>query len=225
MTAGRYFLAGLLSVIPLGVTLFILMFLKNLLASIGRGPVDAGLRLISEKWAPDSELVVQNWMVDALAVIVVIVGIYFLGVMVSNFVGRQLLRVFEAILDRIPVVKSIYGAVKKLVTLINQRPEDGEIQKVVLIDFPSPEMKAIGLVTQTMTDPDTGKQLAAVYVPTTPNPTNGYLEILPLDRLTPTDWTFDQAMSFVVSAGATAPKNLRFNRPAAEPPSGDSSLV
>lgn len=215
-SAKRYFLTGLLTVAPLGVTIFILVFLKNLLAKVGRPLVDAGLELMEVEYDIDpSWLTDREWIVDGLEVVVVIVGIFFIGVIVSNIVGKQLFRLFEAILERIPVVKTIYSAVKKLVDLMNRTPGEGDVDKVVLIDFPNAEMKAIGLVTRTMKDPDTGKQLAAVYVPTTPNPTNGYLEILPVDRLTPTDWSFDQAMTFVVSAGATAPDELRFNRPPA----------
>ncbi|MEM7012833.1 MAG: DUF502 domain-containing protein [Verrucomicrobiota bacterium] len=213
-SAKRYFLTGLLAVIPLGVTAFILYFLTTSLAKIGRPLVGKGFKLLEEEYGVNPGwLREEAWIADGLAVIVVIVGIFFIGVIVSNIVGRQLFRLFEAILERIPFVKTIYGAVKKLVDLMNRTPGEGDVDKVVLIDFPNAEMKAIGLVTRTMKDPDTGKQLAAVYVPTTPNPTNGYLEILPVDRLTPTDWTFDQAMTFVVSAGATAPDELRFNRP------------
>jgi len=79
----------------------------------------------------------------------------------------------------------------------------------VLIDFPSPELKSVGFVTRTFQDAS-GRELAAVYVPTTPNPTGGYLEIVPIERLVATDWTVDQAMAFILSAGAAAPDVLPF---------------
>ena len=85
--------------------------------------------------------------------------------------------------------------------------------RVVLIEFPNSEMKTVGLVTRTMRDADTGREYAAVYVPTTPNPTSGYLEIVPLERVTPTDWTMDQAMAFIISGGAIAPARFRFDAP------------
>ena len=77
------------------------------------------------------------------------------------------------------------------------------MQRVVLIDFPSPEMKAGGFVTKTLKDADTGAVLAAGNVPTPPNPTSGYLEIVPIGSLISTTWTFDEAMSFIVSGPAS----------------------
>lgn len=73
----------------------------------------------------------------------------------------------------------------------------------MLIDLPSSEMKALGLLTRTLHDSETGEKLAVVYVPTAPNPTSGYIEIVPLQSVVITDWTFDQAMSFVVTGGST----------------------
>jgi uncharacterized membrane protein len=97
-----------------------------------------------------------------------------------------------------------------------QTKPDGT-QRVVLIDFPSPEMKTIGLVTRVLKDARTGEEVAAVYVPTTPNPTSGYLEIVPVSKLTPTDWSVDQAMAFIISGGAKSPESLRFYRDDEEP--------
>jgi uncharacterized membrane protein len=73
----------------------------------------------------------------------------------------------------------------------------------------------VGLVTRVLRDVDDGREYAAVYVPTTPNPTSGYLEVVPVERLTPTDWTLDQAMAFIISGGAMAPDAFRFNARAA----------
>ncbi|MET0815283.1 MAG: DUF502 domain-containing protein, partial [Pseudoxanthomonas sp.] len=77
---------------------------------------------------------------------------------------------------------------------------------------PHKEMKSVGLVTRILKEQGTGRELAAVYVPTTPNPTSGYLEIVPIELLTPTDWTVDQAMSFIISGGAVSPESVPFTR-------------
>ncbi|KAG1532051.1 hypothetical protein G6F50_016372 [Rhizopus delemar] len=90
--------------------------------------------------------------------------------------------------------------------------EPGRTQRVVLIDFPHRDMKSVGLVTRVIKEHGTDRELAAVYVPTTPNPTSGYLEIVPVELLTPTDWTVDQAMSFIISGGAVAPSSVPFTR-------------
>jgi len=92
---------------------------------------------------------------------------------------------------------------------MNVRPD--QTQRVALIEFPMPGMKAVGLVTRTMTDRDTGEQLAAVFVPTTPNPTSGYLEIVPMSKLVLTDLSFDEAMSFVITGGAVGPDRILFS--------------
>jgi len=75
-------------------------------------------------------------------------------------------------------------------------------------------MKTVGLVTRVLTDSSSGRELAAVYVPTTPNPTSGYLEIVPLDQVTSTDWTLDEAMAFIMSGGAVAPDTMHYDQPA-----------
>ena len=84
------------------------------------------------------------------------------------------------------------------------------MERVVLIEFPNQSMKTIGFVTKIMQDKTSGKELAAVYVPTTPNPTSGYLEIVPTDRLVNTDLTVEQAMTFVISGGTVGPERIVF---------------
>jgi uncharacterized membrane protein len=87
---------------------------------------------------------------------------------------------------------------------------------VVLIEFPHPGLKAIGLIMRTFADTNSGEELAAVYVPTTPNPTSGYLQIVPVKNLIPTDMTMDQAMAMILSGGVIAPNAMSISaRPAA----------
>ncbi|MEO0446703.1 MAG: DUF502 domain-containing protein [Verrucomicrobiota bacterium] len=220
----RHFVTGLLTLIPLGVTVAILYYLVRFLSALGEVPATHVRRFLADRTDINLEWLAQHeWLSARLgelfAVLIVLSLIYFLGMMTSNFVGRSLLRLFEAILARIPFVKTIYGAVKKLVDLMRQEKDsDADVQRVVLIDFPSPEMKAVGLVTRTFQDPHSGRRFAAVFVPTTPNPTNGYLEIVPVEKITATDWNFDEAMTFVVSGGALAPKTMIYDTPAGTEP-------
>ena len=107
---------------------------------------------------------------------------------------------------RIPVVQTIYGGTKKLMAVLQNKPSG--VQRVVLVEFPRRGMKVVGFVTRVMIEEGSGREMAAVYIPTTPNPTGGYLEVVPLDELTPTDWTMDQAMAFIISGGAVAPDTL-----------------
>jgi len=116
----------------------------------------------------------------------------------------------------VPLASTIYGSARKLLDILQTKP-DGT-QRVVLIDFPHSQMKSVGFVTRVIREQDSGRELAAVYVPTTPNPTSGYLEIVPVEKITPTDWTVDQAMSFIISGGAVSPDSIPFAAPAATPP-------
>ena len=109
-----------------------------------------------------------------------------------------------------PLANVIYTSARKLLDMLETKP--GSTQRVVLIDFPHRDMKSVGLVTRVIREEGSGRELAAVYVPTTPNPTSGYLEIVPVELLTPTDWTVDQAMSFIISGGAVAPDAMPFTR-------------
>ncbi len=211
----RYFLAGLLTVIPLWITWLILSFLFNLLSGIGNPVVRLLAKLSRPHFPGVGDLLDSTIFQSLLAFVLVVVLLYLLGWFTTIFVGRQLLTWFEAMVDRIPVVKKIYGASKQLMSLLQNKPGH-EVQRVVLIDFPSPEMKAIGLVTRVITDSYSGRKLAAVYVPTTPNPTSGYLEIVPVERLISTNWTMEEAMSFIVSGGAVAPDSMPYER--SDPP-------
>ena len=136
------------------------------------------------------------------------------GWLARRVVGQRLLRWLEALVGRIPLANIIYSSARKLLDILQTKP-DGT-QRVVLIDFPHSQMKAVGFVTRVIREHGTGRELAAVYVPTTPNPTSGYLEIVPVERITPTDWTVDQAMSFIISGGAVAPDTIPFDPPRRE---------
>ncbi len=132
------------------------------------------------------------------------------GALTRRVVGQRLLRWFEALIARVPLANVIYTSARKLLDMLETKP--GSTQRVVLIDFPHRDMKSVGLVTRVIREEGSGRELAAVYVPTTPNPTSGYLEIVPVELLTPTDWTVDQAMSFIISGGAVAPDAMPFTR-------------
>jgi uncharacterized membrane protein len=136
--------------------------------------------------------------------------LYGLGLATTWVLGRRLIASFESIIEVIPFVDTIYRSTKKILTIAGQR------QKVnagsCLINFPSPEMKAVGLTTGTLRKPATGQELAAVYVPTSPNPTSGYIEIVRVQDITYTDWSFDEAMAFIITGGTTAPDTIRFAR-------------
>jgi uncharacterized membrane protein len=151
------------------------------------------------------------WVQTAIALVVTLVFIIAIGAMARRVVGQRLLTGFEALIARIPLAKSVYGSARQLLDMMQTKP--GSSQRVVLLDFPHAGIKAVGFVTRSFRDESTGRELAAVYVPTTPNPTGGYLELVPVELLTPTDWTVDQAMTFILSGGAVSPERIPFDRP------------
>lgn len=217
-SAGGYILIGVLTAAPLGITWVILDFLFDQLSRIGRPLVTSLARAI----APDQPLIAawldNDTFVSILAAAAVLLLLWALGFAATRVVGRQMIALFERLISVVPFVDKIYRATKKFLTVAGTSPE-GE-RRVVLIDFPSPDMKAVGLVTKILRDADTGEELAAVYVPTSPNPTSGYIEIVPVRQITYTDWTFDEAMSFIVTGGSNAPDTIAYaiRKPAPVPP-------
>ena len=207
----RYLLAGVLTIIPLWITWIVLSFLFRQLSALG-GPWVKALASTLVRTSPNlAEILLHPWLQPILAAILILVGLYVLGWITTRVIGRQLVLAIESLIDRIPLVEKIYGSTKKVIAALNQ--ENPKMERVVLIEFPNQSMKTIGFVTKIMRDKTSDKELAAVYVPTTPNPTSGYLEIVPTDQLVNTDLTVEQAMTFVVSGGTVGPEHMIYNRP------------
>jgi len=202
----RYLLAGVLTVIPIWFTWIVFDFFFTQLSNVGR-PLAQALSDATRRAAPQvADWLLQPWFQSILAITLTVLALYLLGWATSRVIGKRLMNLLDLMMNRIPIVQSIYGSVRKLVNVMQSKPEN--LQRVVLIGFPTPEMKTVGFVTRVFTDSVNGEKLAAVYVPTTPNPTSGYMEIVPLDSLITTDWTMDEAMTFVLSAGAVAPDRI-----------------
>lgn len=201
----RYLFTGLLTFIPLWLTWVVFKFIFSFLSHVGEPAVLGTFAVLSAIFPSAAEWLGQEWLHSIIAFIGTIIALYLIGLAASFVVGQRLLAAFEALIERIPLVHTIYGGTKKLMTLMQSKP--GGTQRVVLIGFPSPTLKTIGFVTRTFID-STGIELAAVYVPTTPNPTGGYLEIVPIRDLIATDWSVDQAMAFILSGGAAGPDQL-----------------
>lgn len=201
----RYLITGLLTFVPLWLTWTVFAFIVSVLSHVGAPAVAATFALISAIFPAAAEWLGQEWFRSIVAFGGTIIALYLIGFAASRMLGQRLLEGFERLIARIPLVQTIYGGSKKLMTMMQSKP--GGTQRVVLIGFPSPTLKTIGFVTRTYTD-SSGREMAAVYVPTTPNPTGGYLEVVPVDELIATDWTVDQAMAFILSGGAAGPDKL-----------------
>ncbi|MDH5570994.1 MAG: DUF502 domain-containing protein [Gammaproteobacteria bacterium] len=201
----RYLLTGMLTIVPVWITWVVFEFFLAQLSKLGM-PLARLLSDLSQEAVPSLHWLLAPWLQSLLAVLLTLLVLYILGLISSRVIGRRVVNLLDRIMNRIPVVQSIYGSVRKLISVLQTKPDN--IQRVVLINFPSPEMRAVGFVTRVFTDSKSGEELAAVYVPTTPNPTSGYMEIVPLKSLIATEWTMDEAMTFIISAGAVAPEQL-----------------
>lgn len=209
----RLFLTGLLTLLPIWLTWVVVKFVFVMLSDTSLPLVQPVLGNLAASYPHMLSWLVDPWVQTALGLLATVLVILLSGVMARRVVGQRLLGWFESLIKRIPFASTIYGSARQLLDILQTKP-DGT-QRVVLIDFPHTEMKSIGFVTRVLKEQGTGRELAAVYVPTTPNPTSGYLEIVPVEKITPTDWTVDQAMAFIISGGAVSPESIPFSPPAA----------
>ncbi len=216
---GRLF-AGVLLIIPLAVTAVLINYVYYVLLSFGALIVYWASRGVVWATGADAKSIINidpnnpDWYEVTLAVGMTILLLYLLGWLGSNVVGRRMIEAVEHLFERIPMVDKVYGAMRKMVQAMSSSGGKEDKQRVVLVDFPNRNMKALAFLTNIITDTDTGRQLATVYLPTTPNPTSGYMEVVPVENLTNTDWTVDEAISIILSGGATAPPTVRFDPPA-----------
>ena len=206
----KLFITGLLTLLPVWLTWVVVKFVFILLSGISAPVVSVLAQQITARFPRTLGLIDDVWVQNTLSMIATLAVIMLVGLLARRVIGQRLLGWFEKLMVRIPLANVIYTSSRKLLDILQTQP--GSTQRVVLIDFPHKEMKSVGLVTRILREEGSGRELAAVYVPTTPNPTSGYLEIVPVELLTPTDWTVDQAMSFIISGGAVAPESVPFTR-------------
>ena len=206
----KLFLTGLLTLLPIWLTWVVVKFVFILLSGISAPVINVLAQQITARFPRTLGLIDDIWVQNTLSMIATLAVIMLVGLLARRVIGQRLLGWFEKLMVRIPLANVIYTSSRKLLDILQTKP--GSTQRVVLIDFPHKEMKSVGLVTRILREEGSGRELAAVYVPTTPNPTSGYLEIVPVELLTPTDWTVDQAMSFIISGGAVAPETMPFTR-------------
>ena len=193
----RTFLTGLLILLPLVVTYFLIAFLFNLFANAGAPLVTALSRIIGphhSMWLESLGPIVNLLLSFAV--------IFLLGLIGTNILGRRIIIAFEALLLRLPLVKTIYGAVKQMVDTF-QAP-GGSFQRVVLVQYPSKGLWVIGFVAAERRDTlqlAASDTLLSVFIPTTPNPTSGFLVLLSPKDVVDVDYSVEEAFTFIVSSG------------------------
>ncbi len=197
----RTFLAGLLIMIPLFVTYVLVAFLFNLFSGAGTPIVKGAVQLLGLGWLEG-----EAWFafaIPAANLLLTFFVIFLLGLVGTNVLGRRALGAFDALLFRLPIVKSVYGATKQLVDTFRDSSR-GSFQKVVLVEYPRPGVWTMGLVAAERPDSaglSQSKRMLSVFIPTTPNPTSGMLVLVPKESAVEIDYAVEDAFKFVISAG------------------------
>lgn len=184
--------SGLVVLIPLVVTVAVIRFLFGFTSGILLPVIDPAVG----DWPP-------LWRA-VLSLSVLLLAIYILGEIAHHVVGRRILGVGEAIVMRVPLVKVVYSASKQVVAAFQGRGTRA-FQSVVFIEFPRPGMRAIGFVTSTTRRED-GLLWSTVFIPTTPNPTTGFLQLVKEDELIRTSYTVEDGIKMVMSLGVLLPR-------------------
>ncbi|HZW23272.1 DUF502 domain-containing protein [Noviherbaspirillum sp.] len=193
----KYFVTGLLVLVPLAITLWVL----NLII----GTLDQSVLLLPARWRP---AVLIGLDIPGMGALVTVVFVFLVGVLTRNFIGKQIVHVWERLLNRIPIVSSIYSSVKQVSdTLFSS--SGNAFRKAVLVQYPREGSWTIAFLTGTPGG-DVKNHLAgdyiSVYVPTTPNPTSGFFLMMPRADAIELDMSVDEALKYIVSMGVVAPE-------------------
>ena len=189
----NYFIAGVVVLIPIGITIYLTVFLIT----------------ISSKILP-KEINPNNYLpydIPGLEIIMSLLLITLIGWLSLSFIGKRLLNIFNQILKKIPILRTIYSAIGQMTETFTKNEK--QTKNVVLVEYPRKGSWAVGFATKENEgeiSEKTKKKLINVFVPTTPNPTSGFLLMFPKDEVIYLDLTFEEASKFIVSAGTSNPK-------------------
>jgi len=193
----RYLAAGLLIWVPLGVTILIIKFLVDLM--------DQTLLLLPIELRPETWL---GQRIPGLGVIFTVVVVLVSGVIVTNLLGRQLLLLGERMLNRIPLVRTIYTSAKKITETIFSSGGKS-FRKVVMVEYPRRQMWTLAFVTGDgvpEVEARTGEAMVNVFIPTTPNPTSGFVFMVPRKDVVELSMSTDEGLRLILSAGVVSPE-------------------
>ena len=183
------FIAGVVVLIPIGITLYLTLFIINVSS-----------KLIPKEITPNHYL---PYNIPGLEILIAVLLITIIGWLSLSFIGKRLFNLFESVLNKIPIIRTVYSAVEQLIETFTKSKSDKKT--VVLIEYPRKGVYAVGFATKANTGEiknKAGKELINVFVPTTPNPTSGFLLMFPKDEVIYLDLSFEEASKFLVSAGS-----------------------
>ena len=190
----NYFITGVVVLIPIGFTLYLTKFLVSLSSKI-----------IPENINPNNYL---PYAIPGLEIIISILFITIVGGLSLSFLGKKILKLIDDLFKKIPFLRTVYSAILQMTETFSKK--DNDQKSVVLIEYPRKGVWAVGFATKENTGEmavKTKQKLINVFVPTTPNPTSGFLLMFPIDEVIYLNMTFEEASKFIVSAGTSSGKN------------------
>lgn len=196
----RYFIAGLLVVVPLYLTIYIFSLIV--------GYMDTLLNYLPESMQPDVYL---KFHIPGLGVIFTIVVIFLMGLLATNLMGKKLVEIGDNILDRIPFFRSIYKPLKQFMETFLVTGYSG-FRRVVLVEFPSKGMYSVGFLTGVAAgevQSKTKEKVVNVFLPTTPNPTTGFYILIPEKDIISLDMSVEDAFKLIITGGMVSPENVK----------------
>ena len=189
----NYFITGIVVLVPIGITLYLTKFF-----------ISISSKLIPSEINPNSYL---PFLIPGLEIFLAIIFITFIGYLSLSFIGKKILQLFNDLLKKIPILRTIYSAIGQMAETL--APKKKNKKSVVLIEYPRKGSWAVGFATKDNKgeiSKKTNQNLVNVFVPTTPNPTSGFLLMFPKEEVVYLDMSFEEASKFIVSAGTSNPK-------------------
>ena len=196
-------LTGLLLILPVYVTFFVIKFLFGFVG----GTLSPVIKKILQFYGvalPKSSL--DEFIITFLGLILTFISLYFIGIFAANFVGKSIITYFENLLTKTPIIKNIYSSVKQIIHSVSL-PGKQAFKRVVLVDFPKEGTKSIGFVTGA-TQYNNQKKFITVFIPTTPNPTTGFLIFVTENDVMDSNLSVEEAFKTLFSGGVLTPKDI-----------------
>jgi uncharacterized membrane protein len=188
----NYFLSGILVVVPIVITIFV---------------VKAIFTFLDELLLPYLMPQLGYW-VPGIGIIITFAGIYLIGILVTNFIGRKFVSLGEKIVLNIPVAKSIYGSVKQIMETFSFKSEDSG-KKVVMVEYPKENVWSIGLINGEINHPDSKDKLYNILIIAAINPTSGFFILVPQNKVVHLNISVEEAMKWIVSGGIVIPDEYK----------------
>ncbi len=186
-----YIFRGILASIPLGLSYFVLRFFYVV--------IDKRVMNLLYKYI--------GFRIPGLGILLILLILYFIGLLASNVIGRSLFTLIERIFSRIPIIKTIYQVGKQLSSTLSL-PEKQIFKRVVLVDYFNSGAGTIGFVTGTLVDKKSKEKFLKVFIPTVPNPTSGFIFILKESQTIDPGWSVEQGIKMVISGGIIGPEEI-----------------